>query len=156
MDGFRPLRLDISRAAYNIYGTIQPCQPLIDNNFLFVLFPLFRCVLQPLPADCGKTPSTFYPSPKPICVVKRTRDRKCPNVFYDNRGFPVQSHDLTSSSIAFTEAVFFVNANTLLPPSMMSTPPSFQSMIKPNTGRNSTPSLTFPTLTSQRRHSSTA
>ena len=31
-DGFRPLRLDLSGAAYYIYGTIQPCQPLIDLN----------------------------------------------------------------------------------------------------------------------------
>ena len=47
----------------------------------------------PPPADCGKNPPTFHPSPKPIRVVERTCGQKGPNVFYDNRGFPDQSHD---------------------------------------------------------------
>ncbi len=53
----------------------------------------FRCVIQPPPEDCGDSPPTFSPSVEPIRVATRSRGRKRPNVFYDDRGFPDQSHN---------------------------------------------------------------
>ena len=72
--------------------TIQPCQPLININSICSL-SCIRCVLRPPPDDCGENPPSFHPSPEPIRVVTRKRGRKRPNVFYDDRGFPDQSHD---------------------------------------------------------------
>ena len=56
-------------------------------------FRYFRCVARPPPDDCGDSPPTFPPSAEPIRVATRSRGRKRPNVFYDDRGFPDQSHD---------------------------------------------------------------
>jgi len=53
----------------------------------------FRCVVRPSPDDCGNSPPTFPPSAEPIRVAPRSRSRKRPNVFYDDRGFTDQSHE---------------------------------------------------------------
>jgi hypothetical protein len=56
--------------------------------------PLSVCVLKPPPDNCGNAPPTFASTFEPICSTWHICGHRHPNVFYDDRGFPDQSHDL--------------------------------------------------------------